>query len=311
MLPLFQPEASSMTAIATATASATAVDHTFEWFSSLPRYRDINRLQIEDFLSGLALAPPWQGIDVACGVGLMSELCHEVAAKIGAFIQRTICVDLDRGALDLAREKLAHYPVAFLQSLGQRLPLRDGQGSFLVLGNGIHMFGAQEKVDLFHEAFRVLRRGSGLFFNSAFYQGSVVEGTEPFYTDDKIRRAMRDILRSKQPASAADEKPEAARQITPQEYVSLAQEAGFTDVQHHEAELRADLELWEAICDYGPYAQGALHYRYPAAVACGALQRAVREVFGDPNWNAKYPGMEDNGRRFIPRRWLWVTARKP
>ena len=60
----------------------------------------------------------WHGIDVACGVGLMSELCHEIAGKIGALIQRTVCVDLDREALELARERLARYQASFLQIFG-------------------------------------------------------------------------------------------------------------------------------------------------------------------------------------------------
>jgi hypothetical protein len=72
-----------------------------------------------------------------------------------------------------------------------------------------------------------------------------------------------------------------------------------------------DQELWEAICDYSEYAQGALHYRYPADVACPAMRQAVRTLFEDPDWKAKYGGVEESGKPCIPRRWLWVTARKP
>src|SRR5436190_14012853 len=187
----------------------------FEWFSSLPNYRAANRVQLEAFLSELRLPAPWQGIDVACGVGLMSELCHEIAGKIGAFIQRTVCVDLDRQALDIAREKLARYPANFLQSVGERLPLRDGVGTFLVIGNGIHNFGADDKVRLFREGCRVLRDGASLFFNSAFYEGAMVEGTEQFYRAT-IRGALRQITRSKpRPEEVAGEKPEAAKHISP------------------------------------------------------------------------------------------------
>ncbi len=299
-------------ALSTAGAVAAARGFSFEWFSSLPVYRAANRAQLEAFLSDLRLPSPWQGIDVACGVGLMSELCHEIAGRIGALIQRTICVDLDRQALEIAREKLARYPAYFLQSLGQRLPVRDDVGSFVVIGNGIHNFGAQEKVDLFKEAFRVLRSGASLFFNSAFYQGAAVEGTERFYYDN-VRGALRYILRMKpRPPELAGEKPQAAQHISPREYVELAREAGFTDVKYHETDVRMPQELWEAICDYYDYSQGALHYKYPAEVACPAMRQAVRDIFNDPEWEQKYPGMTDErGQRFIPRRWLWVTARKP
>jgi ubiquinone/menaquinone biosynthesis C-methylase UbiE len=301
----------STAAVEAQEVSVGARSFSFEWFSSLPRYRAANRAQLEAFLADVRVPWPWQGIDVACGVGLMSELCHEIADKIGALIQRTVCIDLDRQALEIAREKLARYPANFLQSVGQRLPIRDGTASFVVIGNGIHNFGAQDKIALLKEAFRVLRSGASLFFNSAFYEGSVVEGTERFY-HEKLRGAIRNIMRLKpRPAEMEGEKPEAIRQITPEEYVALTRQAGFTDVDHHETSVKLDQELWEAICDYSEYAQGALHYKYPAEVACPALRQAVRDIFADPNWEQKFPGMEESGRRFIPRRWLWVTARKP
>jgi ubiquinone/menaquinone biosynthesis C-methylase UbiE len=294
-----------------ATALSPARAFSFEWFSSLPGYRAANRAQLEAFLADIRLPSPWQGIDVACGVGLMSELCHEIAGKIGALLQRTICIDLDREALDIAREKLARYPASFLQSLGQRMPLRDGAGSFLVIGNGIHNIGAQDKVALFCEAFRVLRDGASLFFNSAFYEGAVVEGTERFYTD-YISGAVRHIRRTAPwTKSEAGEKPEAARYLTPEEYVELAREAGFSDVQAHEARVHMDQELWEAISEYAEFAQGALHYRYPPEVACPAMRQAARDIFTSPDWEEKFPGCEEAGRRFIPRGWLWVTGRKP
>jgi ubiquinone/menaquinone biosynthesis C-methylase UbiE len=284
---------------------------TFEWFSNLPGYRLANRKQLESFLADLKLPSPWQGIDVACGVGLMSELCHEIAGKIGALIQRTVCVDLDREALELARERLARYQASFLQSFGQRLPLRDGVGSFLVIGNGIHMFGAQDKAALFKEGFRVLRDGASIFFNSAFYDGAVVDGTERFYREH-LRGALKQILRSGSAHQVErDEKPEAATYIAPDEYVELAREAGFADVERHEVPVRMDQELWEAISDYGEYSLGALHYRYPPEVACPAMREAVREIFSSPDWGTKFPGCEDERGRFIPRNWLWVTARKP
>jgi ubiquinone/menaquinone biosynthesis C-methylase UbiE len=289
------------------------IDRTFsfEWFSSLPDYREANLAQLEQFLSELHLPTPWQGIDVACGVGLMSELCHEIAGKIGAMIQRTVCVDLDRQALEIAREKLARYPASFLQCVGARLPLRDGTGSFLVIGNGIHNFAAQDKVALFRDAFRVLRGGASMFFNSAFYEGSVVDGTERFYREN-MSRALRQILRlMPRPAEIGGEKPEAAKMISADEYVALAHDAGFSEVETHEMTVNMDQEMWEAICEYRGYSMGAFHDRYPAEVACPAMRQAVRDIFQDPEWEKKYPGMEEGGKRFIPRRWLWVTARKP
>jgi ubiquinone/menaquinone biosynthesis C-methylase UbiE len=290
---------------------AGAPTFSFEWFSGLPAYQAVNREQLEAFLADLDLPQPWQGVDVACGLGLMSELCHEIARKIGASIQRTICIDLDRQALELARDKLASYPARLIQSLGQRLPLRSNTASFLIIGNGIHNFGDADKADLLTEAFRVLGHGARLFFNSSFYDGAVVEGTEHFWIEH-IRRALRSIRREEpRPAETTGEKPEAARPITPEAYVELARRAGFADVRYREMPVRFDQELIEAISDYWSYAQGALHFRWPAEVACPAMRQAARELFTDPDWNQKFPGMEEDGQRFILRRFLWVTARKP
>jgi len=281
----------------------------YEWFSSLAAYREANRAQLEAFFSGLKIAPPWQGVDIACGVGLMSELAQEISAKLGGLIQRIACVDLDFDALKLARQNLANAPAVFLHALGDRLPLRDGFGSFVTIGNSIHNFGEAQKVSLFSEANRVLKGGAALFFNSAFYEGTMVPGTERFYSD-KVRRALRAIGRERRPEST-DERPEAAKQITPDEYIRLAKEAGFTDVQKHEVQVRMDQELWEAICSYGAYAQGMLHFRYSAETSVRALAQAVRDIFSDPDWESKYPGLSDAAGRFIPRNWLWVTAHKP
>jgi ubiquinone/menaquinone biosynthesis C-methylase UbiE len=302
---------SAMMAASDAAPARPNASFNFEWFSSLPAYRAVNRQQLEAFLSQLDLPQPWQGVDVACGLGLMSELCHEIARKIGISIQRTICIDLDREALDLAREKLARYPTRLIQSLGERLPLRSGTASFLIIGNGIHNFGEAEKADLLREAFRVLRQGARLFFNSSFYDGAIVEGTEHFWFEN-VRRALRLIRRAEpSPPQISGERPQASHHLTPERYAELARQAGFTDVQVQETPMRFDQELIEAICDYWSYAQGALHFRWPAEVACPAMRQAARELFTDPDWSQKFPGMEENGERFILRRFLWVTARKP
>ena len=282
----------------------------YEWFSSLAAYREANRAQIQEFLSGLKVPSPWMAVDVACGVGLMSELTHEIGSKLGGLIQRIACIDLDLDALKLARQNLANVPADFLHALGDRLPLRDGFGSFVTIGNSIHNFGEAQKSSLFGEAFRVLKGGAALFFNSAFYEGTMVPGTERFYSD-KMRRALRAIGREQRPARLEDERPEAAKHIAPEDYVRLAERAGFVEVEKHEVQVRMDQELWEAICSYGAYAQGVFQFRYSAETSVKNLVQAVKDIFADPEWEAKYPNFTDAAGRFIPRNWLWVTATKP
>jgi len=296
-------------AIATAVPVNTR-QFSFEWFSDLPLYRGINRPQLEKFLSGLRIPGPWVAVDVACGVGLMTELCHEIKSRVESMIKLSIGIDLDFEALEIARDKLTQFPARFVQSLGQRLPVRDSSAHFVTIGNSIHNFDLQAKIALLGEAFRVLREGAGLFFNSTFYDGCLVEGTERFYLDH-VRGALRYIRRMGAPAKeGAGTKPEAVRWLAPGDYVELTREAGFADVQAAEMTARIDQETFEAISSYSAYAQGALHYRFPPEVACVAMREAARELFADPDWARKY-GREENGVRFVPRRWLIVTARKP
>ncbi len=288
----------------------------FEWFSSLPNYRAANRAQVERFLAGLRIPTPWVGIDIACGVGLMSELCQDVAERLGASVLGTVMVDRDINALEIARGKLAAYRVALLQGLGQSLPLPDDFGSFVVIGNGIHNFAEDAKRSLFGEAYRVMQSGAGLFFNSAFYSGSIVAGTERFYMET-VRRALR-LARELVAGTEAtvegrgDDKPRAARPVDASGYQDLARAAGFSEVNAPEMVVPMDQALWEAIADYADYALGALHHRFRADVACTAMRQATREVFEDPLFTSKYPGAAVvDGRVTVPRRWLWVTGTKP
>jgi ubiquinone/menaquinone biosynthesis C-methylase UbiE len=293
-------------------------DHTFEWFSSLPAYQAMNRAQLHAFLSDVDRTSPWQGVDVACGLGLMTELCHDIASQTGASIDWIACVDMDRAVLNLARKKLASRPAYCIQSVGQRLPVRSGTAIFVVIGNGIHNFADEDKASLLREAFRVLRPGGKLFFNSSFFDGCVVEGTERYWLEN-VRGALRLVgrsgrkdMREEGAAALVDKKPEAMRVLTRQDYMDAARTAGFTDVTCQVAELRFDQELMEAICSYSLYSLGALHFRYPPEIACPAMRQAAHDLFSDPDWEQKYPGrVEADGRRYIPRRVLWVTARRP
>lgn len=246
----------------------------------------------------------------------MSDLCQEVARRIGARLPGTVMIDRDLNALEIAREHHARYPIALLQSLGQSLPLPDDLGRYVVIGNGIHNFGAGEKPALFKEAFRVIRHGAGLFLNSAFYDGSVVQGTEHFYLETVRRgvRITRNLTSSEtsQAVNAVSVKPEAIRQIDASTYASLARDVGFDDVRAHEMVVPMDQALWEAIADFSAYSQGALHHKFPADVACEAMKQATREVFQDPDFSRKVDGaVTVDGKVAVPRRWLWVTARKP
>jgi ubiquinone/menaquinone biosynthesis C-methylase UbiE len=296
-------------------------DHSFEAVSAAPAYRELNRSQLAAFLRELDLPPPWVAADVACGVGLMTVLGAEIAAGLGATIAQSVGVDLDREALLRARARLraalpgtgggAAPAVGLLQGPGQRLALGPARASYVTVGNSIHNFAAADKAALLAEAHRVLRPGGALFFNSSFYDGAVIAGTERYWVDN-VRGALRQIVRAgTRPSEGEAHKPDAIRFLTPPDYAALARDAGFERITLRESELRFDQTLMEALCAYGPYAEGALHFRYPAAVACPAMVQAARALYTDPDWARRYPGLSQGGRPYIPRRVLGVTARKP
>ena len=166
-------------------ASGAAVpDYSFEWFSGLLAYQAVNREQLWAFLR-LDLPQPWQGVDVACGLGLMSELRHEVARKIGAPIQRTVCIDLDRQAFELAREKPASYPARLIQSLANACP-RAAHGQLPGGGQRDPQLRRRGQGACLEEAFRVLSHNARLFNSSS--TTALQEGTEHFWVEH-IRRA--------------------------------------------------------------------------------------------------------------------------
>lgn len=68
----------------------------FASFPCLPSYRSANRAQLQEFLPAVRPPTPWVGIDIACGVGLLSDLCHELASRIGTRILGTVIPEIAR-----------------------------------------------------------------------------------------------------------------------------------------------------------------------------------------------------------------------
>lgn len=270
----------------------------FEPFAETAEYLAVNRAALSNlgrYVSGAVR----RMLDLATGVGTMVQLGRE---QIPALRQAmVVCVDASREAVVAARRRLSSEPnLHWLQALAQHLPLR-GPFELTTFGNGIHNLSHEDKLAALKDVFRVTAPGGLLFFNSAFYQGTVVEGTEGFYRA-KILRAVAELKQLGIPRSK-EGRAEARNWLSPEEYAELVRAAGFEVVYVGQREVRVYREGWQRICEYADYAAGALH-GYPVDIAAQVLSRVVVSVLDELGF------IDEHGRRYIPRRWLEVIARK-
>ncbi|GIX45854.1 MAG: hypothetical protein KatS3mg131_0065 [Candidatus Tectimicrobiota bacterium] len=278
---------------------------TYEPFAHEAVYVELNRQFLQRLLPHL---PPVRClVDVACGTGTLSSLLlsalPQPAGAQGAL--RLIGVDLSRVSLTLARRHLtphAAFPpmqVALLEASGDRLPVADAVADVVLLGNAIHCFA--DKNALFGEVHRVLRKAGLFAFNSAFYAGTLVPGTENFY-EIWMKEALRYLQQRAGGARPARRRGAAQpafanRWFTPAEYQQALEACGFEMVSLGERCVGLSRHHFETVGAYADLASVLLR-GYPVALACEALHQAVGPAFAQA------------GVQEIPRAWLEVVARK-
>ncbi len=161
-------------------------DTTYEPYSRDPGYIAANTALIDAVdLDGVARVA-----DLACGTGLLSGLL--MSRKPDLHIAG---IDLDPVQIGIARRTFPGPVVDDLAALrateggaacftpgsAMDLPFADGEIDLVVIGNAIHLMPDR---DLFlRNVARVLRPGGQLVFNSVFYVGTFVPGTEPLFTE--------------------------------------------------------------------------------------------------------------------------------
>lgn len=280
-------------------AKPAARPFSFEPFAETAEYLAVNRAALSNlarYISGTVR----RMLDLATGVGTMVQLGREQIPALREAV--VVCVDASREAIVAGRRRLGAEPnVHWVEAFAQYLPLK-GPFELTTFGNGIHNLSHEDKLSALKEVYRVSGPGGLLFFNSAFYEGTVVEGTEAFYRA-KILRAVAELKQLGVPR-AKEGRAEARNWLKPEEYAELVRAAGFEIVYLGQREVRIYREGWQLICEYADYAAGALH-GYPVDIAAKVLSRAVVSVLDEL-------GIPDEqGQRYIPRRWLEVIARKP
>jgi ubiquinone/menaquinone biosynthesis C-methylase UbiE len=312
-------------------------------FSKEPEYLELNRQFVQ------SIVPHLRGIDcvvdLACGTGMLTELfLTELRPEMKADREQGPArpetvnthgltffgIDISRESLKLARlrftslgallwpaaekpaEQEASAPavMVFTEALADCLPLANAVANVVLLGNAIHCF--TEKGKLIQEVYRVLRPAGVFAFNSSFYAGSIVAGTENFY-EEWMKEALRYVKRREgehrdrgtggplrkrgrgRPAFSN-------RWLTPAEYKQALDDHGFNVVSVAERSISmsrrhfegssASTGTWEAEL------ASVLLSGYPVELASEALSMSVG------------PAFETVGVEQIPRSWLEVISVK-
>ncbi|MDY7012017.1 MAG: class I SAM-dependent methyltransferase [Cyanobacteriota bacterium] len=178
-------------------AGEVEINTSYEPFSQEPEYIEANRL----FIETLPLEGTRRILDLACGTGTMTEGLLKQCQKLQGnrtnssleSLPKVVGVDLSRESLLLGQEHLAQLgflvpptpsttaggAVILVEGTADCLPIADRSVDFVMMGNAIHM--VSDRQALFGEVARVLQPGGYFAFNTSFYAGTYVPGTEHIY----------------------------------------------------------------------------------------------------------------------------------
>ena len=272
---------------------------TYEAFAAHPFYTEINRSLVRQALTHLEGRPkdaPLKIVDMACGTGAVTRLIAEEILKQGRQAH-LIGVDPAADALRYARKSMEGMGVQadFVQGEAEDLPhiVQGADAAFFC--NAIHL--VPNKLAAFQQMATILASGGIFACNSAFYEGTYVEGTDRFYRL-WTRRAV-GWLRKEHPEVrlSREEKAMAMQWLTPDGYISSLQAAGFGSVETDDQNVMISLDAWRDLGQYWLFIEGALPGA-PLAYAADALKNAV------------YQAGQELGLSAVPRIWLQIVATK-
>ena len=275
---------------------------TYEAFAAHPFYTEVNRSLVRQALAHLEYRSRnaiLTIVDMACGTGAVTRLIAEELLKQGRKA-KLIGVDPAADALRYARKSMeemesTHIQADFVQGEVEDLPtiVRNADAAFFC--NAIHL--VPDKLAAFKQMATTLAKDGIFSCNSAFYEGTYVEGTERFYRL-WTRRAV-GWLRKEHPdvRLSREEKAMAMQWLTPDGYIASLQHAGFGSVETNFQNVMISLDAWRDLGKYWLFIEGALPGA-PLALAAAALETAVYQVG------------QELGLAEVPRTWLQIVATK-
>jgi ubiquinone/menaquinone biosynthesis C-methylase UbiE len=260
----------------------------FSPFASHPFFTEVNRWLVERVAS---LGP--RIVDLACGPGAITELILAAMKERGRGL--IYAVDPSLSELDRARRRITSSLVRFIHGSAENLSRLVPQVDVVVFCNAIHLITDKQRV--LEEIRKVLGPDGTLAFNTTYFKGCYVPGTERFWRYWVLRAAH--YLRERGIPVLREHKAQAMQWFTPEEYGALVSASGFQSSSWHLHEARLSPDSLEDIGSFSLFIQGALP-GVPLEAGAEALRRGVRQAMRDAK-------IEDA----VPRYWLQFIARTP
>ena len=273
---------------------------TFEAFAAYDFYTEINRSLVQKALAPLVIHPADRTltiIDMACGTGSVTRLIAEDIAHQRSQRARIIGVDPSAEALRLAQQSLEEMgsKADFFQGETEDLAtiVQDVDVAFFC--NAIHLI--VDKLCAFQQIAAILAPGGTVACNSAFYDGTNLDDTFRF-SRLWIRRAVGWLRKNHPEVRLSREAKATARQwLSPDDYISLLNQSGFSSVDATEERIAMPLDSLIDLGHYWLFIEGALPGA-PLAIGAEALGSTVYDVAHELNMT------------YLPRMWLQIVATK-
>ncbi len=253
---------------------------TFEPFAAHTFYIEINRSLVQKALAPFAVHPAHERltiVDMACGTGAITRLIAEEMARQGHQHVRIIGVDPSAEALRLARKSMEEIGVQadFIQGETVDLASIVQNVDAVFFCNAIHLI--PDKLSAFKQMAAILAPKGIFACNTAFYDGTNLEESIRFGRM-WIRRAV-GWLRSEHPEVrlSRDAKAIAMQWLNPEEYISLLEQSGMSDVDAIQERITMTLDALRDMGHYWLFIEGALPGA-PLALGAAALGIAAYQT---------------------------------
>jgi ubiquinone/menaquinone biosynthesis C-methylase UbiE len=290
------------------------VNTTYEPYSQEPEYVEANR----GLLRHLPLERVHKVLDLACGTGLLTDLLLQL--KPGLDVTG---IDISAESLGIARalfrekgmlvEDGAGEPTAtngrgrvqLIERSADDLPFPPASFDLVMIGNAIHLMPDKDR--FLQAVARVLKPGGSFTFNSVFYRGTFVPGSEAIYAEWMKEavlelNARNEVLRKAGKPTIPRVRGTAGRAfdkgwLSGTEWQTKLEEHGLRVTRNCDCPVTISQRGLELVGAYGGLAE-VLMSGYPVEIASECLQLAVGRAF-------KTLGVHE-----VPRNWLEITAVK-
>ncbi|HLJ80495.1 MAG TPA: class I SAM-dependent methyltransferase [Ktedonobacterales bacterium] len=271
---------------------------TFDPFTRHQFYTDVNRALVERTLDDLdsthPSGEPVRIVELASGTGAVTQLILDALAhrERPAVI---VGVDPSRDAIHRATHRFEGRAVSFVLGDAGDLGSAIGKADAAFFCNAIHLI--PDKDVCLAALADALHPGGVLAFNTTFYEGAYVAGSEPFYY--ALTRRSIGWLRQNHPEVRLGHRGKVtARQwLSPQEYRALVGRHGLAVSYLEEVPVRFPLSAVQDIGRYSLFIEGALP-GVPVPIGADALAAAAALAFDDLHLEC------------VPRKWLQLVARR-